>query len=238
MLSFCCRGGLNLRENCMMSGSFLPLQWMIGSLFGTLAPSSYKGELYNMNEELDDTYKAVFRQCYPKLLFYATRLVGTEEAEDVVQDVFVELWRRRDSVVIGEQILAFLYRSVYTKAINLLKHQIIENNYSAAMIEIYERRLQYYQPDHAEVIKKIENQELRQEIFEAINELPDKCKEVFKLSYLHDMKNKEIADTLGISLRTVEAHMYKALKFLRERLSHLLLSLIIFSAKLLSVFTS
>ena len=223
MLSFCCRGGLNLRENCMMSGSFLPLQWMIGSLFGTLAPSSYKGELYNMNEELDDTYKAVFRQCYPKLLFYATRLVGTEEAEDVVQDVFVELWRRRDSVVIGEQILAFLYRSVYTKAINLLKHQVIENN---------------YQPDHAEVIKKIENQELRQEIFEAINELPDKCKEVFKLSYLHDMKNKEIADTLGISLRTVEAHMYKALKFLRERLSHLLLSLIIFSAKLLSVFTS
>ncbi len=72
-----------------------------------------------MNEELDDTYKVVFRQCYPKLLFYATRLVGTEEAEDVVQDVFVELWRRRDSVVIGEQILAFLYRSVYTKAINL-----------------------------------------------------------------------------------------------------------------------
>lgn len=156
-----------------------------------------------MNEELDDTYKAVFRQCYPKLLFYATRLVGTEEAEDVVQDVFVELWRRRDSVVIGEQILAFLYRSVYTKAINLLKHQVIENNYSAAMIEIYERKLQYYQPDHAEVIKKIENQELRQEIFGAINELPDKCKEVFKLSYLHDMKNKEIADTLGISLRTL-----------------------------------
>ena len=56
------------------------------------------------------------------------------------------------------------------------------------MIEIYERKLQYYQPDHAEVIKKIENQELRQEIFGAINELPDKCKEVFKLSYLHDMK--------------------------------------------------
>ena len=47
-------------------------------------------------------------------------------------------------------------------------------------------------------------------MFGAINELPDKCKEVFKLSYLHDMKNKEIADTLGISLRTVEAHMYKA----------------------------
>lgn len=191
-----------------------------------------------MNEELDATYKAVFRQYYPKLLFYATRLVGVEEAEDVVQDVFVELWRRRDTVVIGEQILAFLYRSVYTKAINLLKHQAIENNYSNAMTEIYERKLQFYQPDHAEVIRKIENQELRQEIYNAINELPDKCREVFKLSYLHDMKNKEIAETLSISLRTVEAHIYKALKFLRERLGHLLLSSIIFSAELLSVFMS
>lgn len=74
-----------------------------------------------MNEELDDTYKVVFRQCYPKLLFYATRLVGTEEAEDVVQDVFVELWRRRDSVVIGEQILAFLYRSVYTQGYKFIE---------------------------------------------------------------------------------------------------------------------
>ena len=106
------------------------------------------------------------------------------------------------------------------------------------MMEIYERKLQYYQPDHAEVIRKIEDQELRQEIYGAINELPDKCREVFKLSYLHEMKNKDIAETLGISLRTVEAHMYKALKFLRERLRHLLLSLIIFSAKLLSVFMS
>jgi hypothetical protein len=52
-------------------------------------------------------------------------------------------------------------------------------------------------------------------------ELPDKCKEVFKLSYLHDMKNKDIADVMGISLRTVEAHMYKALKILREKLSYL-----------------
>lgn len=189
-----------------------------------------------MNEDLDATYKAVFRECYPKLLFYATRLVGSDEAEDVVQDVFVELWRRRDGVVMGEQILAFLYRSVYTKALNLLKHQAIENNYSAAMVEIYQRKLQFYQPDNAEVIKRIEDRELRKEIFQAINELPDKCREVFRLSYLHEMKNKDIADTMGISLRTVEAHMYKALKFLRERLSHLLLTMILFSWKVLSVF--
>lgn len=96
------------------------------------------------------------------------------------------------------------------------------------MEEINRRRAEFYQPDNNEVIRKIEDRELRKEIHDAINELPDKCKEVFKLSYLHDMKNKEIADVLGVSLRTVEAHMYKALKFLRNRLGHLWFILLLF----------
>ena len=138
-----------------------------------------------MKEDFNITYKALFRKYYPNLIFYATRLVGEEEAEDVVQDVFVELWKRKDSMEIGDQIQAFLYRAVYTR-------------------------------------------ELKKEIYDAINELPDKCKEVFKLSYLHDMKNREIADTIGVSLRTVEAHMYKALKYLRSRLDHLIILLTLF----------
>lgn len=73
--------------------------------------------------------------------------------------------------------------------------------------------------------------------FGAINELPDKCKEVFKLSYLHDMKNKEIADTLGISLRTVEAHMYKALNFARTSQPFIIVIDYIFS-KTAKCFTS
>lgn len=184
-----------------------------------------------MDENFDLTYKLIFRKYYPNLLFYATRLLGADEAEDIVQDVFVELWRRKDTIEMGDQILAFLYRSVYSKAINLLKHKMVEGNYTAAMENIYKRKMEYYQPDHSEVIKRIEDQELRKEIQNAINELPDKCKEVFKLSYLHDMKNKEIADILGISLRTVEAHMYKALKLLRGRLSHLLFLIVLFSIK-------
>lgn len=179
-----------------------------------------------MKESFETTYKTLFRKHYAGLLFYATRLVGEDEAEDIVQDVFAELWRRKDSIEIGEQIQSFLYRSVYTKALNNLKHRAIVESHNAEEEEYYQRRLEYYQPDHSDVIRRIEDQELRKEIHVAINELPDKCKEVFKLSYLHDMKNKEIADVMNISLRTVEAHMYKALKFLRGRLSHLLLLLI------------
>ena len=140
-----------------------------------------------MNENFDVTYKALFRRYYPSLIFYATRLVGEEEAEDVVED-----------------------------------------GYCVAMEEINQRRAEFYQPDNNEVIRRIEDKELRKEIHDAINELPDKCKEVFKLSYLHDMKNKEIADILGVSLRTVEAHMYKALKYLRGRLDPLWAILFLF----------
>lgn len=174
-----------------------------------------------MAEEFEKTYKALFRRYYSGLLFYATRLVGEGDAEDIVQDVFVEIWRRQDIVEVGEQIQSFLYRSVYTKAINLLKHRAIAENYNAEAVEFYQKKLDYYQPDHTDVISRIENRELRLELHRAIGELPDKCQEVFKLSYLHDMKNKDIADVMGISLRTVEAHMYKALKFLRERLKGL-----------------
>ena len=74
-----------------------------------------------MEDEFDIVYRQLFRKYYANLLFYATRMVGEEDAEDVVQEVFVELWHRKDSVTVGEQIQAFLYRAVYTRALNVLK---------------------------------------------------------------------------------------------------------------------
>ena len=185
-----------------------------------------------MEENFDLTYKTLFRRYYANLLFYATRIVGEDEAEDVVQDVFVELWRRKATMKVGEQIQAFLYRAVYTRALNVLKHQDIVNSYEAVALEIHKKRIEFYQPDSNEVVKRIEDGELRRKLSEAINELPDKCRMVFRLSYLHDMKNKEIAETMGISLRTVEAHMYKALKLLRDKLGYLnLLAALFFLGK-------
>ena len=171
-----------------------------------------------MEDEFDIVYRQLVRKYSANLLFYETRMVGEEDAEDVVQEVFVELWHRRDSVTVGEQIQAFLYRAVYTRALNVLKHRDIKNSYEAAMQEVYNKRALFYQPDDNDVLKRIEDRELRKHIVSAIDELPEKCKLVFKLSYLHNMKNKDIAEAMDVSLRTVEAHMYKALKFLRSRL--------------------
>ncbi len=91
------------------------------------------------------------------------------------------------------------------------------SGYEAVMLEIHKKRVEFYQPDSNDVVKRIEDAELRRKLSDAINELPDKCRMVFEVA-IRTMKNKEIADTMGVSLRTVEAHMYKALKLLRDKL--------------------
>src|SRR5574344_2930867 len=114
-----------------------------------------------MNENFDITYKALFRRYYPSLLFYATRLVGEVEAEDVVQDVFVELWRRRDEVEIGDGIQSFLYKAVYTRALNVLKHREVTDSHARLVQAINLQRAQYYAQEENEVVKRIEDKELR-----------------------------------------------------------------------------
>lgn len=98
------------------------------------------------------------------------------------------------------------------------------------------KKLEYYQPGQSDIVQRIEDRELRRGIYRAIQALPDKCREVFKLSYLYDMKNKDIADALGISPRTVEAHIHKALKLLRASLSPLRESFPLFLLSSLSLF--
>ncbi len=139
-----------------------------------------------MNDNTEITYKELFRKYYPNLLFYATRILNDEaEAEDVVQNVFVELWNQKNNIEFGEQIQSFLYRAVYTRSLNAIKHRNVRRGYSNEVKEINEKRVDFYHPDNNEVIRKIENKELRKQIYDAIDELPAKCKQVFKLSYLH-----------------------------------------------------
>ena len=164
-----------------------------------------------------------------KLFRLALRITfDRAEAEDIVQDVFVELWNNKSKIDFDDHIKSFLYKSVYTRSINFLKHKSVVDSYTSEEKEFFAQKIAYYNYENSEVMARLENMELKKEILSAINDLPDQSRKVFKMSYLYEMKNKEIADILGISLRTVEAHMYKALKILRVKLSHLLLLLICF----------
>jgi RNA polymerase sigma-70 factor (ECF subfamily) len=173
-------------------------------------------------------FNHLFEKYYPGLLFYATQFLSEEEAKDIVQDVFMDLWNKKESITIGDKIQAYLYRMVYSHCINALNHKKVESKYAGSIIELNEYKTGFYEMEtNNDAIRKLEGQEISAEIDAAINTLPGKCKEVFKLSHLYNLKNKEIAEIMNISLRTVETHRYKAIKLMREKLKYLLSLLII-----------
>lgn len=151
------------------------------------------------------------------MFYYAKRIVGEDAADDVVQEAFLELWNRMDALETDvPQIESYLYKTIYSRGLNYLKRYKKVN--TAAIEDINEMRMSCYFSSLGDGEQDMENMELRRKINQAIGELPDKCREIFVLSYLKDMKNSEIALMMNVSVRTVEAHIYKALKSLRARL--------------------
>lgn len=164
-------------------------------------------------------FNELYKLHYFSILSYAQLFLGNDEAEDIVQDTFLSIWQHRERIDVTRSFHNYLLRSVYNASINILKRKNYSTEYSSSYKkEIEEIGYSYYNPDTNEIIKKLYNQDLHQQIKAAIRSLPPKCREVFELSYIQDMPSKEISQQLGISLSTVENHIYTALKQLRKKL--------------------
>ncbi len=174
-----------------------------------------------MKEGDREAFNAFFVESYASLLAYANMIIGDKDvAEDIIQEVFLSVWEGRVYLSIDGSLRSYFLRSVYNSAMNYIKHERVVEKYSTSrQRELKEYELNYDNPDRNHIIQKLFNEELNHILNEAIDTLPDKCKEVFKLSYVYDMKRKDISEALNISLRTVDNHIYKALKLIRERLS-------------------
>ncbi|WP_295939773.1 RNA polymerase sigma-70 factor [uncultured Alistipes sp.] len=168
---------------------------------------------------------------YAMLVSYARLFLKDDWAEDVVQDVFYNVWQRRETLDDSNSLYKYLLRSVYNRSLNYLEKNKRATDYRS----YYQNRIaamgsSYYAPDSSPIIKKLYTDDLRASLDAAIESLPPKCREVFRLSYIEDLSNREISERLGISQSTVENHMYSALKQLRQKLSKeqllLLLSLL------------
>lgn len=159
----------------------------------------------------EEAFDALFRAHYPTLVGVAEvitrdRMVG----EEIAQDVMLELWRRRDSLVIAESARAYLVRATRNRALNHIRHDRVRKT--------AEPHLQAAATPVAEAHEGAAEHELSEAITAAYNDLPPRCREVFELSRVHGLKYSEIASTLGISVKTVETQMGRALKTMRERL--------------------
>ena len=159
----------------------------------------------------ESAYEQLFAEYYKSLSLFALRYVSDlETAKEIVQELFVALYENRKSLLISTSLRAYLYRSVRNRCLNYLKHIQVDRKH----IEI----MQLNQESSEDLEASMEKTELECRIYQVVSELPPRCQDIFTKSRVNGMKNKEIAELLEISIRTVETQISNALKVLREKL--------------------
>lgn len=158
-------------------------------------------------------FDAIFRAWYTPLVRVAEGVLRERApAEEVVQDVMLELWRRRDRLDPGGSPQAYLFQSTRNRALNHIRRRRVEERGEPQVIAMTRDS----EPPADAIAGETE---LAVAIDRAISDLPARCREVFELSRVEGLRYSEIATVLGISVKTVEAQMGKALRMLRERLA-------------------
>jgi RNA polymerase sigma-70 factor (ECF subfamily) len=156
----------------------------------------------------------LFRKYYHLLCSHAVRLVHSSEiAEDLVSELFVKLWTGRLYRNINTSYRAYLFKAVRFSAYNYIRYELGKTERMDKVTTWHDPLFNSFKPEEALLFE-----ELTHEIDQIINQLPTQCRTVFVLSRFGNRKYKEIADELGISVKSVEAHITKALDTLRKRL--------------------
>ena len=167
-------------------------------------------------------FELVFKHYFKNLYKYALAILREhDQAEEIVQNVFVKLWEKKEELEIRENMDNYLYRAVHNESLNYLKHLKVRSAYQAFIM----RRPPPHAPDN--LPEKITLSELERRLEKAILELPEQCRLIFRLSRSEELRYKEIADKLSLSVKTVENQMGKALKLLRMKLADFLPLIII-----------
>lgn len=167
-------------------------------------------------------FETLFNVHYSRLCAYAYNFLKEQEgSEEIVQEVFFKLWVHRQDIHIESSMESYLYRAVRNASLNLIKHISIREKYKKHNQQEIEYNEQV-ESDPANV------SELELKIRNSIDLLPEQRRKIFILSRYEQLKYKEIADKLGISVKTVENQMGKALQFLRKELADYLPLIILF----------
>lgn len=158
-------------------------------------------------------FQQIYDQYHAKVYLFAHKHTkNIHAAEDIVHDVFLQIWEKREKIALGTPIEAQIFIITRSRIINNYRRGLIKDN-------AYQTFSSQYQP--SKTIDPFEDDESIQKLNQAIELLPPKRKQVFKLAKIDGLSYEEVAKALDISKSTVEAQMVKALKFLREQMTHL-----------------
>jgi len=163
----------------------------------------------------EHAFRDMFKTYYPLLVNFARRYVcNISIAEDIVEDVFLKIWQNRQKWNPTISVKAYLFQTIRNRALNYLKRSKMEQQIAS---DLETSSIAIKTPEDI-----LDEKEMLAEIQLAIEALPKRARSIFTMHRYDQLKYAEIAETLNISVGTVETHMVRALKFLRKRLAHFL----------------
>lgn len=166
------------------------------------------------------SFNKLYELHWANLVSYASLIAGEKSAKDIVHDVFLKVWLNRANLQDKETLRPYLMRSVYNMSLNVLR-----NTASVEFVETYIdnqidfRAASELSLDNSEIVRRLYDRDTALQIDKAIEQLPDRCREIFRRSYIDGWSHKEIASEFDISVSTVDNQIYKALKILRSLLA-------------------
>ncbi len=175
-------------------------------------PMDEKELIQRIKQSDSQAFKRLYESYYTELYRFTWRRTRDREGSlDIIQDVFVKLWQNRQRLDETQNIKSYLYRSAVNQTIDLLRKKSVRQQSPLEFI---------VEPVTEEEVEQV-NQ--RQSLEKAMNGLSEKQKQVFMMRHVEGLKNKEIADILGVTVKAVEKRMTTALKLLRSYLSQIML---------------
>lgn len=171
--------------------------------------------IYNDEQEKKKAFETAFVHYFKSLHGYAFVILRDHVlAEEIVQEVFLNIWRKREHLEIRSSFKSYLYKCVYNECMDLLSHK------KDKIVQALDEGDNEAGRDETTIATS--HRELERRLHSAIIELPKKCRVIFQMSRFEDLTYKEIANQLNLSVKTVEAQMAKALKVLRKKLGDFL----------------
>lgn len=168
----------------------------------------------------EKTFHTIFIAYFESLTVFAKAyVVDIEIAKDIVQEAFYNLWEKRSSLPENSDLKSYLYQATRNNCLNYLKRLKVQEKYEKRILDNYNDLLLNHEALSQLNVDALSFNELLEALNKAISNLPPKCREVFELSRVDGMKNREIAEQLNISVKAVEGHISKALKQLKDQLN-------------------
>ena len=174
--------------------------------------------LYELKKGNREAFNGVFRYYYPRIMAYTASMVEQKAAEDIVQD-FLYVWENREKLYVSDGFHSYLFQSAYTRCLDYFKKNLSIEKYHSHTYEKYLEDYQNLLKGDDSVIEELSVKDFYRHLYELLEHLPAQRREVFILTYIKGLTAKEVAEQTQMPQRTVESHLYLALRFLKGHMS-------------------